>query len=206
MAKTSRILSARRRVLRIGIDFDNTIACYDRVWRKVAMEGKLVSRDFAGGKAEIRAAVRAAGDGETNWRRLQGRIYGKHMHEAQLMEGVDDFLNNCRRHGHCVFIVSHKTEYGHFDPERINLRRAAFEWMEGRGFFDGGGYAIDRGNVFFESTREEKLDRIRSLNLDHFIDDLAEVLENPGFPEGPERHRYAANWPRIMDRVFGDAV
>lgn len=85
-------------------------------------------------------------------------------------------------------------------------RRAAFEWMEGRGFFNDGGYAIGLGNVFFESTREEKLARIRSLNLDRFIDDLVEVLENPDFPEGLERHRYAANWPRIMGGVFGDAV
>jgi hypothetical protein len=86
-----------------------------------------------------------------------------------------------------VLVVSHKTEFGHHDPDRVNLRQAALDWMKSQGFFDEARYGILMQNVFFEGTRAEKLARIRALGCTHFIDDLEEVLSDPEFPEGVER-------------------
>lgn len=173
--------------MRIGIDFDNTIAGYDAAFLAAAQSEGLVERTFTGGKTAVREAVRNLEDGERKWQALQGRVYGAHMDRAALIPGVAEFLKRCADQAHDVFIVSHKTEYGHFDPDRINLRKAAMAWMEKQGFFRSDGGFLSPNNVFFESTRAEKIERIKALSFDIFIDDLPEVLSDPAFPTGPQR-------------------
>lgn len=110
-----------------------------------------------------------------------------------MFEGVDSFLRRCRDDNVRVTIVSHKTEFGHYDEDRINLREAARDWMKSHGFFRDDGYAISPDNVYFEETRQEKLTRIEQLGCTHFIDDLEEVLSDPAFPQGLERILFADN-------------
>lgn len=167
--------------MRIGIDFDNTIIMYDDVFRATALQRGLIDAGFSGrSKQAVRDHVRQLPDGEITWQRLQGQVYGKGVAEAGMFAGVGNFLERCRRHELPIVIVSHKTEYGHHDPERVNLRRAALDWMTAHGLFCA--YGLSAGDVFFESTREEKLRRIAALSCTHFIDDLEEVLTDPGFP------------------------
>lgn len=172
---------------RIGIDFDNTIVTYDEVFRASARARGLIGEDFRGSKQAVRDFIRLQPDGELAWQRLQGHVYGKGIADAAMFEGVDAFLRRCRAEGCTVFIVSHKTEYGHHDPARVNLRRAALDWMAAHGFFRADGYGIATDHVFFEGTRAEKLARIASLACTYFVDDLEEVLADPGFPAGVTR-------------------
>ena len=202
--------------MRIGIDFDNTIAGYDAVFPAAARELELIPEDFEGGKREIRTAVRGQRDGEEKWRRLQGQVYGKYMDGAELIAGVDHFLMACRGRKESVFIISHKTEFGHHDPDRINLREKAKAWMSDRGFFDTKGFAIPPENVTFEDTRAKKIARIKALECSHFIDDLPEVFVEEGFPEGTRKYLLApdgapegpfepfATWKEIVRDIFGD--
>jgi hypothetical protein len=178
--------------MRIGIDFDNTLIGYDDVFLAAARERNLVSAGFAGNKQAVRDAIRLLPDGELAWQRLQGHVYGRGIDQAVMFEGVDAFLRRCRAAGHRVFVVSHKTQYGHYDPDHIDLRAAAAGWMEARGFFAPDKYAIPRQNVFFESSRAEKLRRIAALECVYFIDDLEEVLHDPDFPPGVNRVLFAA--------------
>ncbi len=172
---------------RIGIDFDNTIISYDAVFLSAAIARGLVDPGFSGAKRSARDAIRLLPDGEHSWQRLQGYVYGQGITDAVMFDGLDSFLRQCRSDGHAVVIVSHKTEYGHFDPARINLREAALGWMRERGFFTDDGFALRREDIFFESTRAEKLQRINALKCTHFIDDLREVLDDPEFPADVER-------------------
>lgn len=167
---------------RIGIDFDNTLIDYDQVFRAFARERGLVGPDFSGGKDELRRAVRALPEGEEAWQRLQGAVYGSGIGGAVMFEGVDTFLRRARAAGHEVLIVSHKTEYGHFDPARVNLRQAALAWMRDKGFFSGDGFGLPIENVRFAATRSEKIEQIARLAFTHFIDDLPEVLDDAAFP------------------------
>lgn len=202
--------------MRIGIDFDNTIVGYDDAFLAIAKDLKLVTDDFSGDKRAIRDAIRLLPEGEVAWQRLQGSVYGQALEQAVIFEGVDAFLGRCRDEGYPVFIVSHKTEYGHFDPKRVPLRKAALSWMERRGFFTTSGYAIPVENVFFEDTRTDKLRRIANLACTHFIDDLEEVLNDPSFPPIRRilfaRHRPNADplpypicgtWQKVETEVFG---
>src|ERR1700752_3969148 len=106
--------SKNERRKRIGIDFDNTIVGYDRVFVEVARREGLVAPDFCGNKQALRDAVRRTPNGELAWQRLQGRVYGAEIASAVMFEGVDAFLRRCREAGAEVFIVSHKTKFGHY--------------------------------------------------------------------------------------------
>jgi hypothetical protein len=186
--------------LRIGIDFDNTIIAYDDVFRAAAAASGLIAPGFAGNKQAVRDAIRLLPDGELAWQRLQGQVYGKGIGGATVVAGVETFLRRCRAEGCAVAVVSHKTEYGHFDPERVNLRQAALDWMAGQGLL-GGDHGVARADVYFEGTRAEKLKRIAALSLTHFIDDLPEVLTDPDFPSGVARILFADDAPDAVDYV-----
>ena len=200
--------------LSIGLDFDNTIITYDAVFLAAARKWGLVGADFIGGKQAIRDAIRLLPDGELSWQKLQGQVYGKGLAQAGMVEGVDAFLRRCRERNVSVAIVSHKTEFGHHDPDRINLRDAARAWMSEHGFFQIGGYGIAPDAVYFESTRQDKIARIAQVGCSHFIDDLEEVLCDPTFPSEVERILFSdvapasgscivcPTWRQIEERVF----
>lgn len=146
--------------------------------------------------------------------RLQGQVYGALMPQARLIDGVLGFLDRCRQAGVPVHIVSHKSEYGHFDAARVSLRDAARRWMAAQGVVGARGLPPDR--VFFEGTRREKIARIRSLGCTHFVDDLEEVFRDPDFPHSVARFllsrgvgplpagpfRACRSWDEIRDAVF----
>ncbi len=192
--------------MRIGIDLDNTIIRYDRVFAEAARD--LLPDGFSGTKRQIRDALRARGEsGELDWQRLQGKVYGALMPMAEPMEGVREFLARCRGEGIPVFVVSHKTMYGHHDPDRVNLRDAALDWLEAFGLFEPGGLAVPRGNVYFEDDREAKIARIAALECTHFIDDLVELFLENGFPNDVEKILYAPGpSPEGPFRAFGTWV
>jgi hypothetical protein len=179
----------------IGVDFDNTLVTYDEVFRDVAVARGLIDTDFAGTKQAIRDRIRLLPEGELSWQQLQGYVYGKGIAGARMCEGADGFLRRARAKGLPVVVVSHKTEYGHYDPERVNLRESARDWMRENGFFAASGYGIPAENVFFEGSRAEKLERIARLRCTHFIDDLEEVLEDPDFPPDISRILFSQNKP-----------
>ena len=124
--------------MNIGIDFDNTIVRYDSLFMEVALKEKFLKGDCAvGTKTEIRNYLRSQLEGNKAWMKLQGLVYGRFMHRAEMMPGVANFLLSCNVRNLRVFIVSHKTKYGHYDPEKISLRGEALKWMETRRFFEG---------------------------------------------------------------------
>jgi hypothetical protein len=208
---------------RIGIDFDNTIVCYDEVFVRIAKAESLLPQDFKGGKAEVRDCLRKLRGGEERWQRLQGRVYGDQMDSASLFEGAARFLARCReRDDTRVFIVSHKTEFGHFDPRGINLRDAARAWMVRQGFFDKDGFNLPGDALHFESTRYDKIEKIAQLGCTHFIDDLEEVLADSRFPAATRRilflngrsersgrlaagYEVCTDWHEIEEAVFANA-
>lgn len=203
--------------LRIGIDFDNTIIAYDHVFCAVGKRCGLLEPEFFGGKQAVRDAIRGSPAGELGWQRLQGQVYGKGLADATLVVGFEDFLRHCAHEKCTVLVVSHKTEFGHFDPDQINLRTTALDWMAANGLFAGEN-ALSRSEVFFESTRAEKVRRIATLGLTHFIDDLEEVLTDAAFPPQTKRILLAEGttdinapyvrcptWQAIEELVFGPA-
>jgi len=167
----------------IGLDFDNTIACYNDVFTSEAKIKGLVNNDWKGSKQDLKLLLDSQEDGQTIWQTIQGQVYGPSMQKATLFPGVARFLLRCKLEGHTVFIVSHKTKYGHFDKTKTLLREASLTWMGSQGFFKDTLYGVNRKNIFFANTQSEKVSKIRSLNLDVFVDDLEEIFLHPDFPD-----------------------
>jgi hypothetical protein len=200
--------------IQIGIDFDNTLINYDRVFLAAARERGLINNGFQGSKRAVRDAIRRLPDGELTWQRLQGYVYGRGIGGAVPFDGVPDFLRRCYAQKLTVSIVSHKTRYGHHDPAQIDLREAALGWMRVQGFFQPEG-GVPVKHVFFEDTQGAKLARIVALGCTHFIDDLEEVFADPSFPSGVKRILFApdgspscdvvcASWTEITAAIFYD--
>src|SRR5215475_2638491 len=133
-------------LMRIGLDLDNTIICYEDVFWRAAKDRGFVGRDLCGSKRQLRDFVRDLPDGETKWQALQGYVYSRGIQGAILFSGVLEFLRRSQAHGDTVLIVSHKTEHGHFDSDEVNLRAAALSWMETHGLFSGDGEYLRRAH------------------------------------------------------------
>lgn len=185
---------------RVGIDFDNTLVDYDDIMHRAAVRFGFIDSDASRSKKNIRDEVRRLPDGEMKWRKLQAFVYGEAMDEARLMEGVRDFFDLCKRAGIRTYIVSHKTEFAVADEKKINLRQVALEWMDKRGFFDEDGLGLSRRDVYFEMTRQEKVERIKKLGCTHFIDDLEETFQESSFPRDVQKFLYAPHNGNVSSR------
>ena len=168
--------------MRIGLDLDNTLIDYDRLFFEVAAARGLIPAEFAGTKRDIRDHVRLLPgvDGEIEWQRLQAEVYGPAIAGATAADGALEFIQRARAHGAELTIVSHKTEYSNLGTERVSLRDAARTWLRAAGML--GADAVPETNLYFEDTREAKIARIVALRCTHFIDDLEEVFDDPAFP------------------------
>jgi hypothetical protein len=186
--------------VRIGIDLDNTIINYERAFANAATALGL-TRTGGAGKTELRDRIRELDAGEEQWMRVQAQVYGPAIDEAVPYDGVEAFFERAHAYGVPIVIVSHKSEFAAAAPHGTNLRTAARAWLEARGFVHAG-----VPELYFESTRREKCERIASTGCTLFIDDLTEVFEDPAFPRGVERWLFAPAGPdahaAVADRTF----
>lgn len=175
--------------MRLGVDFDNTLVCYDRVFFTTACEQTLIPPHTPPSKEAVRDYLRSQRQ-EEEWTRLQGYVYGARMAEAKAFPGAAEFLRECHALAIPVFVVSHKTRYACAGP-RYDLHQAAYDWLRLTHFLDERHTGLSESRVFFELSREAKLERIARLGCTHFIDDLPECLLDPAFPPGVERILFA---------------
>jgi hypothetical protein len=185
----------------VGIDFDNTLVGYDELIHRAAADRGLIAGETGIAKRAVRDRIRLRPDGDLEWQKLQALVYGPLMPQARFIAGASDFVRACRARELRVYVVSHKTEFASYDETGTNLREAALGWMASQGFFEAGGLGFDRSHVFFEATREAKIERIRTLGCTHFIDDLEEVFSEPGFPPRVLKLLYA---PDAASNLTGD--
>jgi hypothetical protein len=168
--------------MRIGIDFDNTIACYDGVFHTAALERGLIPADLGRDKNSVRDHLNGSGR-KDDFTELQGYVYGARMDLVSPYPGFADFVAAASQAGHELFVVSHKTRHPILGPQH-DMHAAARGFLTDRGLMGAATEQIDPANVFFELTKDDKVARARQLACDIFIDDLPEILGMAGFPDG----------------------
>lgn len=190
--------------MRIGIDFDNTIACYDGVFHAAALERQLIPVDLPSDKTSVRDHLRSLGM-DADFTELQGYVYGSRMQLVNVFPGFAETLQVLRAKGHDVFIVSHKTRTPFAGPA-YDLHAAAREFLSAHAIVGESDVQIPAQNVFFELTKEEKVARVAALGCDVFVDDLPEILAMDGYPAAlrailfdPDDHYPDGVW---RDRIF----
>ncbi|MBI9109616.1 hypothetical protein [Maridesulfovibrio ferrireducens] len=166
----------------IGFDLDNTIIRYDKSLHKIALERGLIQKNVPMLKRSIRDEVRRL-HGDEEWQKLQVAIYGTEIDKAELMSGVWDCLLTLKQAGHSFQIVSHKTRYPNYGQLKIDLRKCALNFLTEANFFSNDTLSMSVNDMFFLSTREEKVRKIAELGHHYFIDDLEEVFTEPLFPD-----------------------
>lgn len=165
-------------MLKIGIDFDNTIVNYNAAFYTLACEKKLIPHSFVQNKLQIRNFLKNSGK-ENSWTEMQGIIYGLRMNLAVAFPGVIEFISDMRNRGHEITIISHKTRHP-FVGEQYDLHQAAYRWISEN-------LILPKKNIFFELTRKEKINRVKLCQCDVFIDDLPEIFEECSFPMNTQK-------------------
>jgi hypothetical protein len=163
--------------MRIGLDLDNTIVCYDELFVHLAAEQELLASGQATDKTAVRNLLRAAGR-EDAWTLLQGLAYGPRMGEARPFDGVPAFLDQARRDGVSLCIISHRSRRPYAGPA-YDLHAAARNWLALHG--------LDWIETHLETSREAKFARIAAAGCDVFVDDLPEFLGDAQFPSRVRR-------------------
>ena len=158
----------------LGLDFDNTLVRYDELFHRVAIEKGLIKEELTANKTTIRDYLRRKGQ-DAEFTLLQGEVYGLRILEAKPSEGLLEKLIEFRQAGIKMVLVSHKTKTPYKGP-KYNLRAAAWKWLEKYGFFEESGLGWNHEDVFFESTKGEKIEKIKQLRCTHYVDDLEEIL------------------------------
>ncbi|MDP3734349.1 MAG: haloacid dehalogenase-like hydrolase [Nanoarchaeota archaeon] len=169
----------------VGIDFDNTIVCYDSVFYDCALEKGVIPSTVSKTKNGVQDYLRQCGK-ENVWTELQGYVYGPGILNAKPFDGVLEFFKQCKNAGVKIYIISHKTKHP-FIGEKHDLHFWALEWLRKNYFLDTEHNVVSQENIFLELTKEEKIARIKQLHCTHFIDDLPEIFDHLQFPR--ETHK-----------------
>ena len=167
----------------VGLDFDNTIVCYDRLFHRLARERELIPESVPATKSAVRDYLRSI-DRENDWTEMQGVGYGPRISDAEPFPGVKEFLSSCKANGIRVAIISHKTKHPYLG-EKYDLHEAAHTFLTRHGFYRTSDTGLSPLSVWLELTKQDKLDRIGSLGCDVFVDDLPEFLGEASFPTQP---------------------
>lgn len=169
--------------MNIGVDFDNTLVCFDDLFYRAAVEKNWIPKETPASKEQVRDYLRKMGK-EPSWTELQGMVYGVLIQDAPAYPGVAEFMTACFRSKIPVSIISHKTRIP-FLGEPHDLHAAARKWLVNQGCHTMWGIPQER--VFLEVTKAKKLKRIAAEQCTHFVDDLPEFLNDTDFPSNVKK-------------------
>jgi hypothetical protein len=192
--------------MRIGFDFDNTIVDYDLVFTQIANELNLEYLDSP--KNSIKKYYEVELGQPNSWKKIQFKVYCELISKITPSEKFITFLNWLIDNKHDIFIVSHKTQNIKINNKNLNLRQPAKKWIEKNIPI------FNKERIFFESSAIEKIRKIKSLNLDFFVDDLITILNHRQFPLITKKILYnsslhklnkiyiASNWDEVKKYII----
>ena len=196
----------------IGLDFDNTIVCYNEAIALLAEELFELPKEVPRTKFGLRNFLRDAGR-EPEWTAFQGELYGPGMRYAEPFDGAIATMQQLLAEGHELVIISHRSRRP-YAGEPHDLHLAALNWVAER-LKSTGLFAEANGRVNFLETRQEKVARIAELACQAFLDDLPEVLGDSAFPSStagilfdpsggsatPECNHRISAWPELGEML-----
>jgi len=162
--------------LRIGLDVDNTLIDYSLAFALAAEKQGLKTKSRNG----LRRQLRISEDGERLWQKIQSWVYSEGLEYASLSLGALEVISTWVSQGHHVFLISHKKESQKSkESSAISVRDLSRQFLSSQGLPP---QLLGDQSLSYHPTRDSKVERIRSVTLDYFVDDLPEVLEHKLFP------------------------
>ena len=203
----------------IGIDLDNTIINYEKSFIIIAKKLKLIDDIFINKKIknmnDSKSIIKnylIKKNKQRDWEFLQGQVYGKYINLASINENFYKFLILCNINNYKVYIISHKSTYGHFDHNKINLKKKSINFLKSKKIIHNA-YGIHEKSIYFCQNQELKIKNIYNLKCNYFIDDLEEIFTNKSFPKTTNKILlskkkkiknilYFSNWFLILNFFF----
>ena len=136
---------------------------------------------------------------EKDWTIIQGEVYGKEIMKAKLYSGFNKALRFLLKKGTKVYIVSHKTKYP-YQGKKINLRNAASAWIKKNIIEKNKDLNFSLRNVYFENNIKKKINRIKILKCNVFVDDLLTILDL--LPNEIDKFLFNPNLNEIKNRKY----
>ena len=167
----------RTRLRKFGFDLDNTIVDYSIAVEKYCFDNSLKACQSI---EELRKLLQEADYSGRLWQIAQGWLYTDGLSYAKPAHGVLDLCEYLATNNFEMFIVSHKSTHTPVFCGHKPLRDVATNWISNRGLSN---YFLETKNIYYEDSRELKIERIKSLNLDYFVDDLVQIFQDPHFPQ-----------------------
>jgi len=155
----------------IGFDFDNTIVDYSKVFFKIAIKKKFITKNIYKNKTAIKKYLFKKGEMK-NWKILQSEVYGKEMAQAKPYKGFLKILKILLDKKNKINIISHKTLYP-YCGKKINLHKSSRKWIAK----NIKKQLRKKIKFYFEKTEKKKILRIKQTNCNIFIDDLESILK-----------------------------
>ena len=113
----------------IGIDFDNTIVCYDQLFHNLALERNLTPKNLPISKQAVRDHLREIGS-EDVWIEMQG--LGMARMGPQCLPGAMDLFGSSRNK---IFrSPSLATKQNTHGGPPYDMHQAAYDWLNAQGF------------------------------------------------------------------------
>jgi len=168
----------------IGLDFDNTIVCYDQAIAILADKLFDLPPNISRTKLGLRDYLRSE-NREPEWTAFQGEMYGPGMKYAEAFHGAQSVMKQLKSLGHRLVITSHRSRYPYAGTQ-YDLHKSARAWIDNNLLHEKNPPLVSEDINFFE-TRAEKIASIGKSNCEIFLDDLPEVLEDENFPKSTHR-------------------
>ena len=157
----------------VGLDFDNTIVCYDNAIATLAEQQFDLPAALPRTKLAIRDHLRRLGQEEA-WTRFQGTLYGPGMSHAQAFPYAVEVIHELSDRGHTLAVISHRTRFPYLG-ERHDLHAHAKAWISSH-------LPDALHSIAFHEDKAGKIEAIGRMSCEVFLDDLPEILLDPRFP------------------------
>ena len=170
----------------VGIDLDNTIINYQNSFKQIAKSENIkINKNLI--KEKLKTIIEQRS--KDQWTIIQGEVYGKKINRAKLFKDFKKFFNFAINNKIRLVIISHKTKFPILG-EKKNLHDLAKKFLKRK---INNNYFKENKNLFFETSLEKKINRIRNEECDFFIDDLKKIFTNYKFPLYTEGLLYNSN-------------
>jgi hypothetical protein len=114
------------------------------------------------------------------WQEAQSWIYTEGLSFAYPNTGAKELCSYLESNNFKLQIVSHKTTHTPKFCGEKPLRNLATQWIKES---ELSSYFSNEEMIHYESTRLNKVKKIKSLNLNYFVDDLVEVFTEHKYPK-----------------------
>lgn len=167
---------------KFGFDLDNTLIDYSQSTFEYC---KLNNLPLYTTLKDLRKFIKYEMKDDENWQAAQAWLYTDGLNYAFLKKGANEFFKVLAKNDFDLSIVSHKTSHTQEKHGSHELHFRVLKWLSSR--LDPKFFKIGV-NIFLEPTKYAKIQKIRDLKIDYFVDDLLEVLVDKNFPRTTKKY------------------